>query len=163
MSDDSYYCTALVCENGHVITDVLRDSNAASHCERCGAPTLSRCRECNAPIHGHYVVPMALTFASEYELPAFCYGCGHGYPWTLAREAAAKELVTELDGLDDSEKAILSQSISELVRESPEAEVAGLRFKKLAKKAGVEATGALRNILVDVMSEAVRKSVFGPS
>src|SRR6202035_1814042 len=48
----SHYEQALVCENGHLITDALRlaPERAVPFCKKCGAPTLSTCPSCSAPI-----------------------------------------------------------------------------------------------------------------
>jgi hypothetical protein len=39
--------------------------------------------------------------------------------------------------------------------------VAASRFKRLVKKAGVGAAEGFRNILIDVMSEATKKAIWG--
>ncbi len=45
------YETALVCENGHLITDHLHGSpeSVSRFCGRCGAPTISACPNCSTP------------------------------------------------------------------------------------------------------------------
>lgn len=46
--------------------------------------------------------------------------------------------------------------------ETPRTAAAELTFKRLILKAGKEAADAMRRILLDILSEAVRKSLFGP-
>lgn len=74
---------------------------------------------------------------------------------------AAQELADELDELTDAEREQLKLSIPELLKSGPKTVVAETRFKKLMKKAGTDAYEAMRSILVDIASEAVRKSLFG--
>ena len=75
---------------------------------------------------------------------------------------AAAELADELDGLSAEEKKQLKESFPDLVKNTPKTVVAETRFKKLMKKAGSEAYDGMKSILVDVVSEAVKKSIFGP-
>ena len=47
-----------------------------------------------------------------------------------------------------------------MVRETPQATVAATRFKSLVAKAGKPAADAFRDILVDILSEAIKKSIW---
>ena len=93
-------------------------------------------------------------------VPVYCHSCGNAYPWTHTAPNSAKELVEELDQLDREEKDKLNGSIGELVRDSPQAQVAAVRFKKLIKKAGGPAADAIRRSLMDLASEAIKKQIF---
>src|SRR5947209_8211643 len=57
----------LVCRNGHVLTDRFHGcpDHRASHCEVCGADTLSGCPTCGRPL-----------------APLYCSQCGAAFPWT---------------------------------------------------------------------------------
>jgi hypothetical protein len=57
------------------------------------------------------------------------------------------------------ERELLKESIEELVGDGPRAPVAILRFKRLAGRAGM--VGAFREILADVVSEAVKQAIWG--
>ncbi|MCL4301435.1 MAG: DUF2321 domain-containing protein [Anaerolineae bacterium] len=57
------------------------------------------------------------------------------------------------------EKAILKQSIRELTQETPKTEVAAIRVRKFLAKAGGQALGMFREILVDVASETAKKAM----
>ncbi len=160
---DSYYDTAQICLNGHEV-----NSMAASHpqsnqnyCAQCGAKTITACPGCNTPVRGYYHVPGVIGFF-DYNKPAYCYHCGNAFPWTASSLEAASELVDELDVLSADEKQQLKDSFPDLVRDTPKTAVAESRFKRLTKKAGTEAVGGMRAILIDVVSEAVKKSIFGP-
>jgi hypothetical protein len=72
-----------VCQNGHVITDRLNTfpERSVSHCDRCGAPTLERCKTCGNNILGAVHVP-GLEPIGQREPPQFCSTCGASFPWT---------------------------------------------------------------------------------
>lgn len=160
---DSYYDIAQICLNGHVINDMAKSSPHSNqkYCADCGAQTISACSDCNLPIRGYYHVPGVIGFFG-YNKPSYCYNCGEPYAWTVASLEAARELADELENLSIEEREQLKDSFPDLVRNTPKTIVAETRFKKLMKKAGTDAYDGMRSILVDVVSEAVKKSVFGP-
>jgi hypothetical protein len=99
---------------------------------------------------------------TDYEPPAFCGNCGNAFPWTNTRITAAKEMTDDAGQLSEDEKTELKEAIDQIVRETPTTERAAHKFKRLAAKAGLEfATGA-RTVLVDVVSESVKKVIWGP-
>jgi len=156
------YHIAQICKNGHVINtsaDRYPESNQ-DYCAKCGAPTIMRCEDCRAPIRGYYEVPGVIGFF-EYERPSFCYKCGSPYPWTRSALQGARELAQTLDGLSAGEIQELQKSLEDIVRETPRAKVAETRFKRIMKKVGSDGYEAMRDILTSIVSEAVRKSLFG--
>lgn len=159
---ESYYDTAQVCLNGHVINSkaqTLPVSNQ-NHCDECGEKTILACPECNTPIRGDHHVPGVLAI-SRYSPPAFCHNCGKSLPWTQRKLDAARELADEFDDLTEDEREQLKCSLGDLLQDTPKTQVAETRFKRLMKKAGKEAYDGMKTILVDVVSDAVKKSVFG--
>ena len=160
--DDSYYDLAQICENGHVANSRARDYSDHNqvHCDKCGSRTITSCPGCETEIRGKYHVPGVFGF-DEYKAPAFCYKCGAPFPWTAAALRAADELADELDALSDGEKESLKKTLTDLVRETPRARLAETRFKKLMKKAGREGVEGMRGLLTDIVSETVRKTIFG--
>lgn len=159
---ESYYDTAQICMNGHVVNS-MADSTPQSnqkHCTECGAETITACPECKAQIRGYYHVPGVIG-SFGYEKPNYCHNCGEAYPWTVASLEAAAELADELEGLSVKEQQQLKDSFPDLVRDTPKTIVAEIRFKKLMKKAGSEAYEGMKAILINVVSEAVKKSLFG--
>ena len=159
---ESYFDTAQICLNGHVVSTMLDFSPQSNqkHCTECGSPTITACPECNARIRGYYHVPGFIGFF-DYNKPAFCFNCGKPYPWTVNGLEAASELADELDGLSQEEKKQLKDSFPDLVSNTPKTIVSETRFKKLIKKAGSEAYESMKSILVDIVTEAVKKSIFG--
>jgi len=157
---DSYYDTAQICMNGHVVNTTAATSPQSNqkHCSDCGAQTIMACPSCNVPIRGyyHYGSPSF----SGYHKPSYCYNCGTAFPWTVSSLEAARELADEFDTLTQEEKEQLKNSFPDLVKNTSRTTVAETRFKKLMKKAGSEAYDGMKSILIDVVSEAVKKSVF---
>jgi hypothetical protein len=81
-----------VCRNGHVITDLLRTfpERALSHCDSCGAVTLTRCSTCGLEIPGAIYLPESPPIGSR-QAPPYCAGCGAAFPWTQ-KPATARAL-----------------------------------------------------------------------
>ncbi len=106
---------------------------------------------CQNPIQGsyrasEYAIPDHPT--GEYFSPSFCQHCGKPYLWTERGLSAAKDLVQDLDNLTDDEKANLSRSLDDLVRQTPQTQVAAGRFKRYMAKAGPAALDAMKKTLV---------------
>jgi len=160
MSED-YYDTAQVCLNGHSINDMARlyPEHNKKFCSKCGAQTITECQSCKASIKGYYHCSVAV-IGFEYVPPKFCDNCGKPYPWTESKLKAAQELADEAENLTPAERDILKQSLDDLIRDTPNTQVAALRFKKLAAKAGDVILGGLRDIMVDVASETAKKILF---
>lgn len=159
---DSYYDVAQICMNGHVVNEMAHSSPQSNqkYCADCGAQTITACTECNDNIRGYYHVPGVIGFF-EYNKPNYCHECGEPYPWTVGSLEAARELADEMENLSAEEREQLKNSFPDLVRDTPKTVVAETRFKKLMTKAGSDAYDGMRTILVDVVSEAVKKSIFG--
>jgi hypothetical protein len=90
-----------VCQNGHVITDLLQTypDRAASHCDRCGAGTIDRCPTCGQPIQGAVHVP-GLTPIGQREAPQCCSACGAAFPWAAKAAVVAAPAGESLATLD---------------------------------------------------------------
>jgi len=95
-----------------------------------------------------------------FPLPIFCPDCGKPYPWTEKNLKAAQDLADEVDNLSPEERSLLKKSLDDIVRDTPQTPVAVTRFKKLVAKAGPVAADGFRKILVDVLSEAVKKAIW---
>ncbi len=161
--DDSYYDVAQICENGHVANSMARDypNSNQDYCDKCGAPTIMACPSCQTAIRGFYHVPGAIG-VEHYAAPAFCHKCGKPFPWAAAGLRAAEALADELDGLTSEERESLKKSLHDLVRETPNTRVAETRFKKIMRKVGKDGYEGMRSLLTNIVSEVVRKTIFGP-
>ncbi len=159
-----YYDIAQVCLNGHVIT---RNANRSpkfrqKYCKKCGEPTIMECPLCNTEIQGEYHVEGV--FVGGFKIPpppSFCHECGQPYPWAERKIQAAKDLADELDELSGEERQKLKSNLDELYRDTPQTEVAATRFKRIMSKVGKDSYSAMKSIITDVVSETIKKSIFG--
>jgi len=176
---DSWYDTAQICIKGHTVNlmSVSCPEHNRKFCDRCGAPTITKCQNCNVSINGFYhegtadefdiegmieeIVNPPPNITHDYTtVQSFCPHCGNPYPWTEARLKAAQELADEIDNLSPEECDLLKKSIDDIVRDTPQTTVAATRFKRLVAKAGKVAADGLKDILVDIASETAKKLIW---
>lgn len=159
----SFYEVAQICMNGHVITSLLKmnPTRSQKYCSQCGALTITTCPKCNKEIGGSYYDPEWLKdYEGSYKKPSFCHNYGTAYPWMDSKLKAARDLSDEFDNLTQDERDLLKKSLDDIVRDTPQTTVSALRFKKLAAKAGSIAASTLKDILVDIASEAAKKVIW---
>jgi len=156
------YDTAQVCVNGHVITQFAqtRPEHLRKFCDKCGAETIVDCPKCSKPIQGYHHAGRYHALVKK-EPPAFCHECGSQFPWTERRLAAAQRFAEEVDIFSPEDRQQLEQSLDDLVKQTPDTPIAVNRVKKLLLKGGKVVSDGLRDILVDVLSEAIKKSLWG--
>lgn len=156
-----YYDTAQVCLNGHMVNSSYQSMPEFNErfCNKCGTQTITQCPDCKSPIRGNYECENVIA-PGPSKPNSFCHECGKPYPWTERGLEAAKELADEFETLNSVERDELKKSLDELVKDSPKAEVAGFRFKKLMKKAGAGSIEVMKTVISDLLSETVKKSVF---
>jgi len=151
---------AQVCENGHVITTIIRSSPQVGRqfCTACGAPTLQACRQCGEPIPGEYHTPGFLRHVT-YTPPKYCGACGKPFPWTETTLSELREFAKTVDGLSDEDRKSLEEAIDDLARDTPRTERAALTVRLLVPKLSQEAWSAMRAILVSVATEAAKRGM----
>ena len=154
------YDVAQVCPNGHVAnsTSFKLPQFNSEFCETCGEKTLTLCPNCRTPVRGEYCG--GGVGISSYQAPAHCHACGKPFPWTERRIQAALDLVREEGNLAEAELAQFEQSVNDITRDTPQTQVAASRLKRLFGKMGVEAAKGAHDILVDVVSESVKKMIW---
>jgi hypothetical protein len=154
--------TPLICENGHTVTSALEEypEKNSKFCPDCGSSTTSQCTKCSEKIRGHHKFPGFTADDDSYIPPSFCPNCGTPYTWTEKRIESARELADMLDDLSSSDKEQLKSDISKLARDSPESKVAAVRFNKIIAKIAPQAGAVIKDILVDVVSESVKKIIW---
>ena len=156
------YDTAQICLNGHVITSMGGSSPEfrKDYCDECGEKTIMSCPDCNNPIKGYYD-DQDIFGGFHYDRPKFCDSCGHPYPWTTQQTNAAKELVDFTDNLTKEEKEDLKKSIDDIIKDNANTTVAQVKLKKYASKAGTEVAKGIKDILIGIVSETVKKAIWG--
>lgn len=159
----SYDGVALACLNGHLLNIITSPAlpSGMRFCKTCGAGLITMCQKCGAPITEFRTPSPDVWVPFKLLLPAFCHSCGQPYPWTQSKLAAAQDLIEELAALEPHEREILKKSLDDLVRETPHMPVAETRFKRLVAKAGAGAADTLKALLVDVLSEAAKRAIWG--
>ena len=176
---DGWYDTAQICINGHTVNlmSVSRPEHNRKFCDRCGAPTINKCQNCNVSINGFYhegtadefdiegmieeIVNPPPNITHDYTtVQSFCPDCGKPYPWTEAKLKAAQELSDELDNLSPEERNLLKKSLDDIVRDTPQTTVAVSRFKRLVAKAGPVAAEGFKKILWDIASEFAKRQIW---
>jgi hypothetical protein len=151
------YDVAQICLNGHVVNSSFRQlpKHSSLFCGQCGAATIIQCPSCKTDIRGHFWGTMGFFRPGSY-----CLNCGKPYPWTESKLQAARELAGELENLTLEEKEALTKSIDDILSDSPRTALGATRFKKIMLKVGKEGASALKNILVDIVSEAAKKTIW---
>lgn len=162
--DRSWYDEASICLNGHLVSEfsVSQPETVVPFCAKCGAAVIRQCDGCQRPIRGYEHIPGAIGSFGAFSAPAHCSNCGRPYPWTRKGIEAARDLIDELDELDDRERDKLKASLDDLVVDTPASQVAVVRVKKALAKAPGATASALAAVIKEIATEAVRRAVFGP-
>jgi hypothetical protein len=160
-SDPRARDVAQICLSGHVANSRFRDQPEfnKAFCELCGSMTVFGCQKCHHAIPGSF--PGTVTL-NDYPAPRFCVHCGSPYPWTATALQAALEYADEADNLTAAQREELKSGIRDLVQESPKTPLAIIRVKKLLVTAGTGIADATKKVLTDVISEVVKRQLFGP-
>ncbi len=146
---------AELCENGHVISTAIR-ANYPKHepfCATCGARTITACPNCESPIRGE-----SNAMYDSWKFPSYCSSCGTAFPWTTRRLRAAADLV-DLSTLTADQKRDLKAELPELAHDTPRTNVAVIKLGRFIKSASPEVATAMREIFVNVATEAAKKQM----
>jgi hypothetical protein len=151
---------ALICMNGHMINDSSKkypESNT-KFCEKCGTENIDKCPTCGSLIRGykHYEYDLS---NESLDTPAYCHNCGKAYPWTEERLKALEETIDLMDELSTEEKSEFKKSMAEITTDNPRTSLAILKIKKFSAKVGKEIWGATKDIIVQIGTETVQKSL----
>ena len=153
-----YYHNATICLNGHVLSSY--DANGQPYCEKCGAGTISNCTYCNKPIHGDYEVPGVVAIGFKYYKPYYCWNCGKPYPWTEKILENAVEILSLDETIGETERELIKNAIPNLIVETPDTPVAVAKYKKGISQAAEFVKASMRQLLIDVVSETIKKTLF---
>ena len=130
----TYYDVAQICLNGHVINEQSRGyaKYNTKHCIDCGAKTITSCQDCEEEIRGVLIDSMVISLEKS-PAPKYCHECGKPYPWTQRKIKAFRELVNS-SSLNQDYKTVLLDGITHIIRDTPETEVACVKFSKIIPK-----------------------------
>ncbi|WP_234121147.1 DUF2321 domain-containing protein [Clostridium hydrogenum] len=158
-----YYHIAQICLNGHKITTAADDSPELKEnfCSKCGAATITNCPDCNTSIRGYYEVEGVFSLGNKYKVPSYCHNCGKPYPWTKTALESAKSLIDEDENLNSDEKKQFFDTLPDLIVESPtpKTQLAAARFKRFISKAATYTADGVKDIIVNIASETIKKSL----
>lgn len=162
MNVNQEFYVAQICLSGHLISSLLsnRNDSQKDFCDICGEKTFVTCQSCNIDIRGKRSYG-SMPGPGKYTIPNFCIHCGQAYPWVAERLKAAEELADLIDEMSDEDKRLLTKTFNDLVRETPRSQVAALQFKKVVSQTEQHIKAAFRDILLDVVTEPVKKLLFG--
>jgi len=157
------YRVAQICLNGHVISDSI--DKCPEHNERfcsiCGEETTNNCPRCSQPIRGYYHVDGVIDLQHKYQPPSFCHNCGFPFPWTEKIIETATELMKRSGNLTDEELKQFEEDLGELTKDTPQVRLSASRFKGFLEKVGPTIANGVREMIVDVISETAKRSIWG--
>ncbi|WP_312461134.1 DUF2321 domain-containing protein, partial [Proteiniclasticum sp.] len=96
----------------------------------------------------------------HYEVPSYCFKCGKPFPWTLSALEATKEILLLSEVFDSDDLKTVDETYRDLIISTPKTQVAAMKFKILLGKAGKATSDAIYQVMVDVLSEAVKKTIW---
>ena len=151
------YHVAQVCTSGHLITDSfdLFEYERKNFCPKCGAPTITKCPSCGSEICGAIEGCDCVATVDLY-----CGSCGSPYPWTSAALQNAKAIIEEDSELNDELKFSMSDSLPDILAETPGTNLAVVRLKKVFRQAGKLTCDALRQFVIDFGCELAKRSLL---
>ncbi len=124
----SVYDVAQVCPNGHVSNSLFIDFPEFNKdfCDKCGEKTINECPNCQEPIRGdlHEEMP-----SLKFDPPAYCCFCGNAFPLTEQGIQLAIELATQSGELSEDDADEFEQSVNDVVRNTPRAQIGASRIK----------------------------------
>ncbi len=150
------YDNATICINGHEISSRHKILNV--FCDKCGAKTVTNCNHCGADIRGKENIPGVVNLI-PYSPPSYCYHCGNPFPWTASALEVAKELIADDDMLDNDMKEKLSNSLPDVITETPKTNLAATRMKKAISVAGKFTAEGLRQFVIDFGCELIKSQL----
>ncbi len=155
-----------VCENGHS----QGGYGVRNFCAQCGKPVLHSCPTCSGFITlwdplktgGSNSGRDSVVDSSRLPPPAYCANCGKPFPWTENTLLAANEVADQIEDINSDDREVLKGAIRDLVTNTPAAPSAGDKIRRIMSSANKHATDILKDILTNVISETLRRSIFGP-
>ena len=158
MNKSKEYKTASICLNGHIISS--HSEQVGSYCPFCGEKVTESCSHCGATLHGYEMNSGYTIVNRNNQKEYYCYNYGKPYPWTERIIQSAIELLSMDEELPTEVKELIKSSIPDLIVDTPKSPVAVTYYNKWIPKANKMIRDALYQLLVDVVSETVKLSLF---
>lgn len=157
MEEDAYD-VAQICHNEDLVNDSIIEfpEHNQHYCSTCGQKTITTCQnsQCNKRQRG---VSQTLGIGF-YRKPLYCNACGKPLLWTERSLKAAQELINDTEELSPEDMAVASASLPDIITDSPQTYIATQKLRRILGKGGVGLSTAIRDMLVDIVSETVKKS-----
>ena len=156
-----FYHTAQICLNGHMINgeaDKYLEHNEL-FCSICGAKTVTSCLNCGMPIRGTHEEPGVLIIGDSASVRSYCHNCGKPYPWTVSAIEATMLLIQEEEEFSEQLKNSLSDSLPDIISETPKTNLAITRIKKALSFAGNFTAEGIRQFVIDFGCELAKQSL----
>ncbi|MDM5277158.1 DUF2321 domain-containing protein [Paenibacillus silvae] len=157
----SWYDQAQICKNGHLINSTMKKypEYSKKFCPKCGKETICTCENCGNAIQGELHVEGIIGFGDS-TVPSYCKDCGTEFPWTKAKLEAAIELLKEDEELSEEDIKNFENNIHDAMSEGPRTTLAATRIGKVFKKTSTFIGEGVRDIIVDVLSETAKKTIW---
>ena len=180
----NFHETAVICTQGHVLTDSLESHQEFlnySRCSSCGSILLKNCPVCKAKISGQAFHELTYSLSNGIDIwgnsaghrlhserkiagrfmrPSHCHNCGEPYSWTTAAIQEFEEIIELSEELDEPEKAIHQEKFPLLLSEQPGTISAALQISKILKPV-MNTTGQALKSAVASKIVGVALSYFG--
>lgn len=151
--------SALICNNGHIINGSFRTQPQRNQqfCSDCGAPTIHTCPHCGREIPGDYAGDFG--YAIPWDVPKYCGYCGKPFPWTESAIESASLIIKEETELSEELKQQVTESIPDIISETPRTTLAAVRIKKVLSSGASITAEMLRQFVIDFGCELVKNSL----
>jgi hypothetical protein len=154
-----------VCMRGHVITDSLplgQSNGVPNFCRECGAPVVTTCSNCSAPILGGYA---GVLVAAQRQPDPFCWKCGEPYSWATREQRIGRlyNLIDFQDDLDEADRLTIIEEIAVLSKPQDEAsDEQRVRAGKVIKRLAPKMWKAALPVLQSTLSAEIRRQLGLP-
>lgn len=161
---EKYQYQAQICLNGHCICSQVnkRPDLSQKFCHRCGAPTIDKCPECQAPIKGWDPSDAFMLLQGDDYIdytPKHCSNCGESFPWIKTALEATKILILEENKVNEQEKNQLIESLPDLIVETPKTNLAISRTKRFLGSAGKFVAEGVRQFALDFACDLAKSKL----
>lgn len=150
------YYGAVVCQNGHVLSRMLRSGERPDpRCGKCGSNTITHCPSCDNAIRG---ARSDVPGGGPDNVRDHCWQCGSPYPWRQKQIADAEDVLAlqiEVNDWDEATQDRLREITAEIVDGSANPDKVMLVARWLDQHAGDTARQALWEVIKTAGAEAL--------